>query len=454
MTTSTLTDAHFWAISFTAGLLAVLLAGCDLMGISNEPDPNGPSLESVVQEPTREKIANVAVGVESGMRTDLNLYLTNVSMIGREVYRFSASEPRFTSELLGSGAAVLDNNTFYITRPWAERYRVIRNAEIMLEALDNAPDGLFTAEEIAGYRGFADTIIAYQLLLNANLVFENGIRVDVSAEEVGPVVPYTDALDAIADRLDQGAAQLDDAGADFAFPLSEGFDGFDAPATFREFNRALAARVAVYQGDYPQALTVLDETFLDDEAPLDRGIYHVFSTAPGDIVNPWFINPQQSGNLLAAHPSFVEDIARDTEGGIIDARVDKVVEREETFEQVGLRSEWGFFVYPSQVAPIPILRNGELLLIRAEASIQEDDFATAVADLNTVRAAAGLPAYDGPETEAALLDEMLRQRRYELYGEGHRWIDVRRYGRLDTLPIDRADDTVWTQFPIPANENL
>lgn len=435
-------------------LLALLLLGCDVMDINDAPDPNGPSLEDVVENPTPEKIANVAVGVESGMRTDLNLYLTNVSMIGREVYRFSASEPRFTSELLGSGSSVLDNNTFYITRPWAERYRVIRNADIMLEALENASGAFFTPEEIAGYRGYAETISAYQLLLNLNLVFDNGIRVEVSANEVGPVVPREDALQTIANRLDNAAGTLDGAGETFAFPLSEGFNGLDTPATFRQFNRALAARVAVYQEDFDRALTVLEDSFLDEEGSLTTGAYHVFSTAPGDLVNPWFINPQQSGNLIAAHPSFIEDIARDAEGAIIDARAAKVVEREETFEQVGLRSEWGFFVYPSQVAPIPIIRNAELLLIRAEAYIQEGDLPEAVADLNRVRTAAGLPAYDGPETEAALLDEMLEQRRYELYGEGHRWIDVRRYGRLDTLPIDREDDTVWRQFPIPANENL
>jgi starch-binding outer membrane protein, SusD/RagB family len=47
---------------------------------------------------------------------------------------------------------------------------------------------------------------------------------------------------------------------------------------------------------------------------------------------------------------------------------------------------------------------------------------------------------------------MLKQRRYALYGEGHRWIDMRRYNLLGTLPIDRAGDDVWVQFPRPANE--
>ena len=53
----------------------------------------------------------------------------------------------------------------------------------------------------------------------------------------------------------------------------------------------------------------------------------------------------------------------------------------------------------------------------------------------------------------SLITEILRQRRYSLFGEGHRWVDLRRYNRLNELPIDRPDDDVWTKFPRPANED-
>ena len=71
-----------------------------------------------------------------------------------------------------------------------------------------------------------------------------------------------------------------------------------------------------------------------------------------------------------------------------------------------------------------------------------------------IRTAAGLAPYTGATTQAALIDEVLRQRRYELYAEGHRWIDLRRYGRLGTLPIDRAGDDIFSQFPLPEQEVL
>jgi len=440
----------------------LLWAGCDTIGIDDRGDPNGPSLDGVLNDPTRGKIANVAAGIESGMRTDINLYLTDVGVIGREYIRFTASEPRFTADLLGGGTSVLDNNTFYITRPWAERYRVVRNANILIDALANAGPGILTDTEKEAVRGFAQTLIGYQLLLNANLTFQNGIRVDVAGDEPGPLVQYSDALQSIGGILDEGASALQGGGDAFPFTLSSGFEGFQTPGAFRTFNRAVAARAALYRKDYERVLQVLDGSFLDPNASLDVGTYHVFSTSAGDLTNPFFLDPQASGDLIAAHPSYAADIRDD------DTRIDKVVRREESFGQVGLQSDWGFARYPSPVAPIPIIRNAELFLIRAEANLLKSapDLDAVVEDLNVVRQAAGLGAYSGPQTQAALLDELLYQRRYELYGEGHRWIDVRRLlgddcGTSDDdpclnddLPLDRDGDNVWLQFPIPADENL
>ena len=52
----------------------------------------------------------------------------------------------------------------------------------------------------------------------------------------------------------------------------------------------------------------------------------------------------------------------------------------------------------------------------------------------------------------ALLDEVLKQRRYSLFGEGHYWLDMRRLGRLDQIPKDRTGDIVHEVFPVPLQE--
>ena len=91
------------------------------------------------------------------------------------------------------------------------------------------------------------------------------------------------------------------------------------------------------------------------------------------------------------------------------------------------------------------------ILLYAEANINSNP-GEAIAALNLIRESAGLDPYTGDTDAAALTDEMLNQRRYSLYAEGHRWIDVRRYGRLDELPLARPEDDVFSQFPIPLTE--
>ena len=98
-----------------------------------------------------------------------------------------------------------------------------------------------------------------------------------------------------------------------------------------------------------------------------------------------------------------------------------------------------------------MIRNEELILIRAEARIGNNN-SGAADDLNVIRNAHGLPNYSGGMDDASLTDEMLKQRRYSLFAEGHRWVDMRRYGRLGTLPIDRTGDDVWQQMPRPVDE--
>ena len=118
----------------------------------------------------------------------------------------------------------------------------------------------------------------------------------------------------------------------------------------------------------------------------------------------------------------------------------------------GLSSDRDIWVYTGSTVPIPIIRNEELILIYAEANIQNNDLPDAVTAINTIREAHNLADYSGALTQPALITEMLLQRRYSLFCEGHRWIDVRRYNLLGQLPIDRVGDQVWSEFPLPVSE--
>jgi len=122
------------------------------------------------------------------------------------------------------------------------------------------------------------------------------------------------------------------------------------------------------------------------------------------------------------------------------------------YPEIAVLANRDVFVYTTSTTPVPIIRNEELILIYAEANIQQSDIADAVIALNIIRNAHNLGNYAGAVTQPALLTEMLNQRRYSLYCEGHRWIDIRRYNLLNTLPIDRVGDDVWGEFPIPVSE--
>ena len=124
--------------------------------------------------------------------------------------------------------------------------------------------------------------------------------------------------------------------------------------------------------------------------------------------------------------------------------------------QDGLNGRYEIALYESSTSPIDIIRNEELVLIYAEANINRGNLEEGVRALNIVRNAASIGDYEGAMTQEALIDEMLYQRRYSLWGEGHQMFDLRRYGRLnaDFLPIDREGDDVFMQFPIPLSEGI
>ncbi|MEO1382736.1 MAG: RagB/SusD family nutrient uptake outer membrane protein, partial [Bacteroidota bacterium] len=375
---------------------------------------------------------------------DMEFYFQVVSIVGREYWDLNGVDPRYTGELLGANGVPLDNNGFLTTRSFAARYRAVKNANVFLEALSNTAATLST-EETNGLTAIANTFKAYSLLLVLNRQFDNGCRLEVAdPDNLGPFVGYEAGLVGVQDLLDGAATNLANAGDAFALNLSIGFDGFNTPATFLQFVKALQARVALYQGDKASALTLLGDSFFDIGGDLNLGPAHPFSTAGNDIRNPLFYVPGQ--DLFIAHPDFISD----AETG--DTRVtNKTAQLATAASLDGLSGDFQVQIYNSPSDPVAIIRNEELILIYAEAQIGSDN-TEAINAINVVRGAAGLGDYSGGTTDADLLTEIVNQRRYALFGEGHRWIDLRRLGRLDEVDIDRSGDIVHRQFPRPVTE--
>ncbi len=425
-------------------ITATFFVGCELDELPNE---NAPTLESFADGASQADVQSLAVGLEAVMRNDLEFHYQTVSYIGREYYDLTGTDPRYTGELL---KGPLDNNGFLTTRAYTAWYRVVKAANILITAVENSEAG-FTDSVKQSYYGYANTLKAYALLMVANRQFSNGIRVDVAdPDNLGPFLGYQEALTAIRNLLDDANTDLSNSPTTFDFPISSGFDGFNAPATFATFNRAIAARVALYQNNKADVLSLLNNSFFDIAGGFNLGVAHIFGLTGNDVVNAQFYVLGQSGQEYMIHNSWIAD----AEAG--DTRVTNksfMLPTPRLFDDLTATHQMA--LYRSNVDPVYLIRNEELILIYAEANIGTNN-ANAVNALNVIRNAAGLANYSGGTTDAELELEVLNQRRYSLIGEGHRWIDLRRFGLLnDTnfLPLDRTGDNALDAFPTPFTEN-
>ena len=114
--------------------------------------------------------------------------------------------------------------------------------------------------------------------------------------------------------------------------------------------------------------------------------------------------------------------------------------------------------YANLGSPIPFARTTEARLIDAEAKALANDLNGAVAIINALHTAAGIPAYDGTgQTQAQVLAQVREERRRELFLEGHRLGDMRRLN----LPLIPAVGAPFPRggiygdqrcFPLPAVE--
>ncbi|MDX1478926.1 MAG: RagB/SusD family nutrient uptake outer membrane protein [Saprospiraceae bacterium] len=430
-------------------VLALIFAvqSCDIDTIEN---PNGPTAESLLDGASLADLRLMAHGLEALLRNDMQFHYWTTSMVAREYYDLNGTDPRYTGELLGAQGATLDNNGFLTTRAFASAYRVVRNAINLITATQNSSASL-SAEETNGIVGYAKTLQAYKLLHELLRQYQNGIRLDVEdPDNLGSFVSFEDGLAGIASLLDEAASMLSNAGSKFVFNLSSGFAGFNTPATFRQFNRAIAARVALYQGNSSAALSAISGSFFNINGSMNTGVYHAFGTGGNDQRNPMFNVP--NSDLFTVHPSWLADAEP---GDLrVDAKTTPLDPDELTLPVTldGLSGDVQVTIFSSNTDPFPMIRNEELILIYAEAQVGQD-MNEALAAINAVRNAADIGEYQGATDNASLIDEILHQRRYSLFGEGHRWVDLRRFNRLDEVPLDRPGDVVHVQFPRPVLEN-
>lgn len=446
---------------------AVTLAGCNL----DLTNPNNPTVGGALTNP-RAATTRMIVGVMATYRANRTDQIRAFGSFGRESYYMFITDGRFITGPLRDWRL---NNSFDAGTQWGGRYGNYRNAYSAIQVV-NATTALTDAEKHDAL-GVLKTFIALDLLHVIEARGAIGAVVDMTDDpnEVSPIVSQDSVYSWISAKLDEAKADLDqgvsgDTIPTFYFPIP-----FNAPgvaitteAGFIQLNRAIKARVEVKRGSlgcaacYTTALTALTGTWIANltTANRDNGVYTIYSTAAGDAPNTVGFNGS-TGNDVYVHPG-IDSIA----GVATDDRYRRKISgcpASSPRSEVGVNASHRPCTYATNVTPIPIVRNEELVLLRAEAEWFTSATALANADLATVRANSGSAnggtsavKFAAPATAAQFVDELLLQRTLSLYQEGQRWPDYRRFGKLadlGTLPQDvAAGFSVATSSVLPNQE--
>ena len=447
-----------------AGLLVVGACNFDIL------NTNQPTQDDLINSPTRTKLAAAATGIFAQARTGIQSFIWRLGSMGREGINLSGNnQPDFIEPYFGPVQA---GGSFGGTQ-WNDRYAAIRSGNIYLAALANDKD--LSAAEKSASTGFAKTLNALAFMYVIETRASLGAPVDVGRDITAAPAPFVSedsVYGYILGLLNSAQTDLAAGGSTFPFPVPPGYTGFDTPATFVAFNRALAAKAYVLRasagcgiGCYTSALTALSASFVDaTPANFGTGVFFDFSSSPGDAQNG-LSEPLNALTFFALQDNFT-DAQTQTGGSLKDQRVlDKIQAAADTqialLGAIPIPGENKFTVFFTAGSPdpnhsIPIIKDEELVLLRSEAQWFTGAKAAALSDLNLVRQNSGLlPAstVTAADADSIFVKALMYERRYSLLWEqGARWIDARRFNRLGDIAADVPSGSVPPMMPIPLTE--
>jgi hypothetical protein len=299
------------------------------------------------------------------------------------------------------------------------------------------------------------------------------IRVEAGLDQPpAPFVSQTGVYNYIIAALDSAKASLQAGGSAFPFGAPSGFALANTPANFIKFNRALYAKAQVLRATlgaagnsaYQAALTALNESFIDRGGSLQAGVFYAYSTASGEPNNP--VSENLSAQRFYVTNSIVSGAQLKANGQPDNRRVAKVGDavgaaRDRTQGSLPLHNYKPIvFNNPDGSADpgadIAIIRNEELILLAAEANWFAGSRQAAIDDINLIRTTSGGLApttLTAGSSVDAFITELMYNRLYSLLWEqGTRWVDARRFGKLATLPMDRAGDITFPNMLVPGTE--
>jgi hypothetical protein len=425
-----------------SGIALAVLSACSEVTV---PNYNNPSVDALASSPTPSVVNNATSGMLVLYRAGTTVEAWQMGSFGREAYNLLQAEAR---NLLGFYAGPIVPGGFAQDLGWSAAYTNLRQAQTIQLAVDKVV--AYTPQQKDAIKGFVQTIAAMELLRQIKIRDTVGLVIDIpqNPEVLGPVASKDAVLSRIADLLDSARTHLSAGGSVFPFTLTSGFAGFNTPATFLLVNRAMKARVDLLRKQWSAVLTDVAASFVDtsstSQANLSKGAYNVWSSASGDAPNPVY---DPTPTALYVHPSITSGAQKRADGSP-DLRLTRKTATATVRTLLGVTGTTKFINYTSQNDPTPIVKNEELILMRAEANLQLGNTAAALADVNFIRVNSGGLAPLPSNFTGDLLTEILYNRTYSLlFEQGTRWVDARRYGRLAQLPKSNLSAIAEQIFP-------
>lgn len=254
-------------------------------------------------------------------------------------------------------------------------------------------------------------------------------------------------------------------------------DGYQRPnreKIDKSVANALLAEVSLEMGNYPQAAQAANAAKqgynLGTEAQWKNGFYDLTLTA--DAMWGAVINSSNTSFVASFHGHFDNTNASGYAGGLgiyknIDKRLyDKIsatdyrkkafvspVTGDPTYPQLPAYANVKFIDPTVSDADYIYLRASEMYYIEAEALARSGNEAQAKLVLAQITQARDAAYTTSTNTGAALIDEIITQKRIELWGEGISWFDMKRLGIGLNRIYAGTNHPTFGQLDIPANSS-
>lgn len=413
-------------------LLMIAISSCDKVYLN----PNATLEPDVTSSP--DNMAALINGIQQRWSTDRagGIYnITHLSGLGTKELRLLNPGNLDENEVLLGGDDISGGNGI-LNNLWRNSMIGRKEAALIIDAADGATSDATAANTLKAHALF------YRALMHGTLI-QYFDQIPLQSVDDAPFNSRAEVLQSAIADLETAKGYID-AGLSSQI-TSQIFTSVDLGNSAN----ALLARYNLMLGNYAQALAAASAVDLS-----------VKSTWKYDaaIPNPlafWFgsQNVTQARDMNFGLP---DDLLPDAN----DERVPFYVVQPDPMDPSNFQLV-GFWT--DNLDEIPVYLPGEMMLIKAEALARDNKLTEAVAELDAVLTktaatdafglGANLPAYAGTMTQEAILTEIYRNRRIELYLTGLSLEDTRRFGRPGEGSADAERNKDFYPYPNAERDN-